>query len=338
LFVEGEVRKASSAAAAKQVEISETRVAQIRSEAGALFDAKAAEEARTDAMKRFTAELEADSEAWKKRSDLIDSMPKTIAFDLQREADDLKRLTEAANESNKAYETEVTRLEIRNKLRAAGLPSGDKEIEQYRDLADSVGEWKDKLDDARERLADMKDAGRDFGHAIGTAFEDAILKGDKLSDVFKALLEDINRIVLRVTVTKPLEKGLTDWLDSGSGSSKSGSSGGSGGGWMSLFADWFGSSSSGGGYTASEAGMYAGSGFAEGTNSAPPGMAWVGEQGPELVRFNGGETVVPHADSMAMAGGVTNIRNYHIQGAVDDRSTTQIERAEARGSARGRRR
>lgn len=35
-------------------------------------------------------------------------------------------------------------------------------------------------------------------------------------------------------------------------------------------------------------------GFAKGTNSAPPGFAWVGEEGPELVKFAGGEQVVPN--------------------------------------------
>lgn len=35
-------------------------------------------------------------------------------------------------------------------------------------------------------------------------------------------------------------------------------------------------------------------GFATGTNSAPPGFAWVGEKGPELVKFGGGEQVVPN--------------------------------------------
>lgn len=38
-------------------------------------------------------------------------------------------------------------------------------------------------------------------------------------------------------------------------------------------------------------------GFAEGTDYAPPGWAWVGENGPELMYFHGGEQVVPHAES-----------------------------------------
>lgn len=40
-------------------------------------------------------------------------------------------------------------------------------------------------------------------------------------------------------------------------------------------------------------------GFAGGTGGAPPGWAWVGEQGPELVNMRGGETVLTTQQSMA---------------------------------------
>ena len=43
-------------------------------------------------------------------------------------------------------------------------------------------------------------------------------------------------------------------------------------------------------------------GFARGTSSAPRGLAVVGEDGPELVAFRGGERVFPHGQSMRMAG------------------------------------
>lgn len=42
-------------------------------------------------------------------------------------------------------------------------------------------------------------------------------------------------------------------------------------------------------------------GHALGTPSAPPGLAWVGERGPELMSFVGGERVWPHQQSMGMA-------------------------------------
>lgn len=44
-------------------------------------------------------------------------------------------------------------------------------------------------------------------------------------------------------------------------------------------------------------------GFASGTANAPAGMAWVGEQGPELVRLRGGEQIYSAGESRSMATG-----------------------------------
>jgi hypothetical protein len=43
-------------------------------------------------------------------------------------------------------------------------------------------------------------------------------------------------------------------------------------------------------------------GYKRGTGGAARGMALVGERGPELVNFRGGEQVIPHRDSMKMIG------------------------------------
>lgn len=49
--------------------------------------------------------------------------------------------------------------------------------------------------------------------------------------------------------------------------------------------------------------------FANGTNGAPAGWAWVGEDGPELMRMRGGEVIRPHAQSrnMSAAAGRPNV-------------------------------
>jgi SLT domain-containing protein len=47
-----------------------------------------------------------------------------------------------------------------------------------------------------------------------------------------------------------------------------------------------------------------GRGYANGTDYALPGWAWVGETGPELVRFRGGEQVMTSTDSRAAVAGV----------------------------------
>jgi hypothetical protein len=64
------------------------------------------------------------------------------------------------------------------------------------------------LDDTKHKLDEITDASRDMGHAIGTAFEDAILEGKKFGDILKALGQDIARILLRQSVTKPLENAI----------------------------------------------------------------------------------------------------------------------------------
>ncbi|HCG1199813.1 TPA: hypothetical protein NJG67_005962, partial [Pseudomonas aeruginosa] len=48
-------------------------------------------------------------------------------------------------------------------------------------------------------------------------------------------------------------------------------------------------------------------GYATGTNSAAPGIAWVGERGPELVAFGGAEKVFPNSVS-ALASRLAGMR------------------------------
>jgi len=42
---------------------------------------------------------------------------------------------------------------------------------------------------------------------------------------------------------------------------------------------------------------------ARGTNSARPGLSWVGEEGPELINLRGGEQIIPADKSAAMMSG-----------------------------------
>ncbi|MFE3853444.1 phage tail tape measure protein [Streptomyces griseorubiginosus] len=51
-------------------------------------------------------------------------------------------------------------------------------------------------------------------------------------------------------------------------------------------------------------------GYASGTRGAAPGWAWVGELGPELVNFGGGEQVLNHRDSLNVAGSMGAMPGY----------------------------
>jgi phage-related minor tail protein len=56
--------------------------------------------------------------------------------------------------------------------------------------------------------------------------------------------------------------------------------------------------------------IYGFKGYAKGTRGATPGWAWVGELGPELVRFGGGEEVLNHRDSLKFATTMGTLPGY----------------------------
>ena len=68
-----------------------------------------------------------------------------------------------------------------------------------------------------------------------------------------------------------------------------------------------------------------GAGYARGTRSATPGWRWVGENGPELMRFTGGEAVYTAEQSRALisaqGGGATFVDNSQNIFKVDDIET-----------------
>ncbi|PMB98508.1 phage tail tape measure protein [Brevibacterium luteolum] len=75
-----------------------------------------------------------------------------------------------------------------------------------------------------------------------------------------------------------------------------------------------------------------GHGYAEGTDSALPGWKWVGEEGPELMRFKGGEQVIPSKVSHQIENQVLRGGNVSIeQSSVDSLKAalvTQITEAD----------
>jgi hypothetical protein len=89
-----------------------------------------------------------------------------------------------------------------------------------------------------------------------------------------------------------------------SAASAGGGGGGGGGGIFGWLASLFGGGGGGGGSPMISQHF---PGYANGTEGAPPGWAWVGERGPELMRMRGGETIRSHAASMAMVRGPTGV-------------------------------
>lgn len=63
-------------------------------------------------------------------------------------------------------------------------------------------------------------------------------------------------------------------------------------------------------------------GFARGTSSAPRGMAWVGERGPELVQFRGGERVIPNNKLGSAGGSATAYATINLN--LDGKTVQQV--------------
>lgn len=82
-------------------------------------------------------------------------------------------------------------------------------LKQRKDLLGQKGVAETLAEDAEKG----KQAAKDLGMSFSSAFEDAIIGGNKLRDVFSGLLQDIARIVLRRSVTEPLAAAIggMDW-------------------------------------------------------------------------------------------------------------------------------
>ncbi|MFK0273638.1 phage tail length tape measure family protein [Ensifer sp. NPDC090286] len=120
----------------------------------------------------------------------------------------------------------------------------------------------------------------DFGKHLTRGFFDDFFAGIERGKSVWASFGDAALGVL----DRIADKLLTDVIDA---VFTVGNAGKGGGGLFGLLGGLFGGSSAADPW----AGMR---GYAAGTPSARPGVAWVGEKGPELVRFKGGEEVIPN--------------------------------------------
>jgi hypothetical protein len=139
--------------------------------------------------------------------------------------------------------------------RMASLEVGTKAIKEQMEFA---------KDTTRGFLDDFRD-GLKNGESVWKSFGDAALGVlDRITD---KLLDDVLDALFQVN--------------------SAGSSGG--GSLFGFLGSLFGGSGTGGFLSKPGIGLYA-----AGTPAARPGLAWVGEKGPELVRFKGGEEVIPN--------------------------------------------
>jgi tape measure domain-containing protein len=144
----------------------------------------------------------------------------------EREINDIIRERERLIQNNEnAQERYTRRLETLGRLveRAdrIGQPIPDETVSREANAAlEELERSQQRVQVATERTNDTV---RELGLTFSSAFEDAVVKGEKLSKVMQGLLKDITRVIARKTITEPLgnavSAGLTgigagSWFDS----------------------------------------------------------------------------------------------------------------------------
>lgn len=221
--------------------------------------------------------------------------------ELERAMDEGRRVYEATRTPAEQLAAELVRLDA---LLAKGAISWDT---YARAQFDAQQRYDAATTDAKAKADDLSDAARQLGMSFSSAFEDAIVGGERFSAVLKALDKDIARILVRKMVTEPLAGAVSNFvtgLGGGKGSGTGFDFGALIGGWLkSAFAGAFAT----GGYI-------------------PPGQ-WglVGERGPEPAY--GGRTGLTVAPA---GGGVTVYMSGAGAGHGASRMTA-LQQAEAVG-------
>lgn len=155
----------------------------------------------------------------------------------------------------------------------------------------SVRQFSAEIERAAERAQRLDQAALAVATNMTSSFEDAIFAGKGLRSVFTGLLEDIGKMVIRLTVLEPLARSIADGLKSGLG-------GGGGGGLFSALGSLFG-------------------GFRANGGPVSPGKAYlVGERGPELIIPRSAAHVLTNEETFG--GGRSVEQHFHVnaQGAI----------------------
>jgi hypothetical protein len=218
--------------------------------------------------------------------------------DADRGALEVQRQTAAlVRETDTAYEALQRRLgdiaELSRRAAAAGSPIDPERILRANAAAQAAYERATRgVQAGAERTSD---AARDLGLTFNSAFEDAIVRGQKLSAVLQGIGQDIARIIARRFITEPLGNAISGALP----------------GLTSAATNFLLGTSAVGptGPQIPTPGIF-GIQFRAGGGAISGGSPYiVGERGPELIVPNASGYVVPNH---ALGGGVTFAPTYNI--------------------------
>lgn len=186
-------------------------------------------------VRKVIADLESDLASFGKtpapslgggggNSDKAEKKLETIIQNLKEESAQLELQTSLYGQKESAIDAASRALKVQQQIAAAGITLSKEQqaeidkylesIERQTELQEVQAEQQKELE---ERERNRKQAIDQLGSSFESAFEKAIVDGEKLGDVLDALGQDIIRLLTRLTITEPLISGLSSAF-SGSGS------------------------------------------------------------------------------------------------------------------------
>jgi len=147
--------------------------------------------------------LSEEIDAVKRREEAEEAMVQSIidggdeiAEEQQKRIADVQNVIDATRTPLEQYAKEVQRLST--------LGLDDETLER------AVGKAQERLKQLQEDARGANDVAKDLGLTFSSAFENAIVNGNKFSDVLKGIGQDIVRILARKVITEPLGDFLSD--------------------------------------------------------------------------------------------------------------------------------
>jgi hypothetical protein len=250
--------------------------------------------ARADALRgSFERTGEAGAAAFqmtKTEVTALDAALKSSLASLDRQARSIEQLFDATRTPAEKLSAEIERL---NGLLQSGAIDWDLYARGIGKAQDEFSKLADISAEVAVKTTETDNLARDLGLTFTSAFEDAVIAGNSFRDVLRGIAQDLLRLALRQTVTKPLLGALDRLFNPstlGLGSLASGAPG------------------------LEEAGLLFGGGPRQHGGPVWPGAAFtVGEAGPELFVPDVGGTVIPNS-------GFSTGGTYYIDARGADRA------------------
>lgn len=175
-----------------------------------------------------------DPEEAARKAERASAAAKRVADALQRESDSVRDyLQDYARDREAMFASEVEQSKQRARALIAEFATPqEKAIEKLNEIAKLVGENTDtygraaidafnelnpEIDKTDEKAKKLEATFADLGATFNSAFEDAILSGEKFGTILEGLIKDLGRLVLKETVSDPLAGLFKGFAKSASG-------------------------------------------------------------------------------------------------------------------------